>query len=121
MSLSHQHDCLPRGLQDLTSFQKQLLGILPFPLFSILRLKLPHPLPSDPSQDEWMPVYPNVGAKTEEGDPLSQPAPPTDWAMVKERGARVGRTGRPSSGLKLGPEHSCSLSLLWASLHPAPC
>lgn len=31
---------LERAPNDLTSFQKQLLGILPFPSLSVLRLKL---------------------------------------------------------------------------------
>lgn len=71
-----------------------------------------------------MHVYANVGTETDEGppapasDPTGTPAPRTDWAMVREQEARVGRSGRPNPGLELGPEHSCSLSLLWASLHP---
>ena len=58
-----------------------------------------------------------VGTKTEEGppppasDPTGTLAFPTDWAMVREQGARTGRTRHPNPGLELGREHSCSLSL----------
>lgn len=73
----------------MTSSQKQLIaGDSTFPSLSIFRLKLPHPslLPSDTSQDEWIYVYPNVGARADErsptpaNDPTGTAAPTTDWA-----------------------------------------
>lgn len=79
----------------------------------------PTPLASDPLREEWMRVcVPTQGLRQKRGAPVpgshptGTPAPPTDRVTVRERGARVGRTGRPSPGPELGPEHSCSLSLL---------